>query len=110
MRRNYNPETLPKYKYPNLVAEFMETGYSICTLSEHMGLGRRQENDPLINAKLFGDEKIMSDEAIGLARLFGCEIRYLFAAQKWAVSLYTEKLEGRRFYNGECEDRGVERV
>lgn len=79
MRRNYNPETLPKYKYPNLVAEFMETGCSICTLSEHMGLGRRQENDPLINAKLFGDEKIMSDEAIGLARLFGCEIRYLFA-------------------------------
>lgn len=79
MRRNYNPETLSQYRYPNLVAEFMETGYSICTLSEHMGLGRRQENDPLINAKLFGDKEILFDEAIGLAQLFSCKISYLFA-------------------------------
>lgn len=79
MRRNYNPETLSQYRYPNLVAEFMESGYSICTLSEHMGLGRRQENDPLINAKLFGDKEILFDEAIGLSKLFGCKADYLFS-------------------------------
>lgn len=79
MRRDYNPETLTQYKYPNLVAEFMETGYSICTLSDHMGLGLRQEDDKLINAKIFGDEEILSDEAIGLAKLFGCKVEYLFS-------------------------------
>lgn len=79
MRRNYDPEKLSLYKYPNLVAEFMESGYSIYTLSEHMGLGRRQENDPLINAKLFGDEEVLYGEAIGLSKLFGCKIEYLFS-------------------------------
>lgn len=65
MRRNYDPETLSKYKYPNLVAEFMESGYSICTLSEHMGLGRRKENDPLMKEKLFGSDEITCAEAAG---------------------------------------------
>ncbi|MEZ3488434.1 MAG: hypothetical protein K1W22_18110 [Lachnospiraceae bacterium] len=79
MRRNYDPEKLSRYRYPNLVAEFMESGYSICTLSEHMGLGARQEDDKLINAKIFGNEEISFNEAIGLAQLFSCKISYLFA-------------------------------
>lgn len=79
MRRNYDPETLSKYKYPNLVAEFMESGYSICTLSEHMGLGRCEENDALVNVKIFGDEEIFYMEAVRLARLFGCTMEYLFS-------------------------------
>lgn len=79
MRRKYDVATLTQYRYPNLVAEFMETGYSICTLSEHMGHGRRQENDPEINSKLFGSEDIFASEAFGLARLFGCKVEYLFS-------------------------------
>lgn len=79
MRRNYDPETLSKYKYPNLVAEFLESGYHICTLSEHMGLGRRKENDPLMREKLFGSDEITCDEAVGLSKLFSCKVEYLFS-------------------------------
>jgi hypothetical protein len=79
MRRNYDPEILSQYKYPNLVAEFMETGYSICTLSEYMGLGRRKEDDALINAKLFGDKEVLYSEAVGLTQLFSCKMEYLFS-------------------------------
>lgn len=79
MRREYNFNILPKYRYPNLVAEFMESGYSICTLSEHMGNGRCKEDDAGINAKIFGDEEIPAQEALGLAQLFGCKLDYLFS-------------------------------
>lgn len=78
MRRKYDFNDLKKFKYPNLVAEFMETGYSVCTLSDHMGLGRREENDPLMKAKLFGEEDILTTEALGPAGLFGCGLDYLF--------------------------------
>ena len=59
----------------------METGYSICTLSEHMGNGRCKEDDAVINAKIFGDEKITAQEASGLAQLFGCKLEYLFSTE-----------------------------
>lgn len=82
MRRKYDFEDLKQCRYPNLVAEFMETGYSICTLDAHMGLGRhRPENDPEINAKLFGDGEITYDEAVALARLFNCGADYLFSEE-----------------------------
>ena len=65
-------EELSKFPYPNLIAELIESHYSICTLGDHMGLGsRRQEDDPEIWAKLKGLRKITASEAIGLARLFG---------------------------------------
>ena len=32
-------EELQKCPYPNLIAELIESGYSICTLGTHMGLG-----------------------------------------------------------------------
>lgn len=39
-------DELRKYPYPNLMAEIIESGYSICTIAEHMALpGRRQEDD-----------------------------------------------------------------
>lgn len=79
MRRKYDFNDLKKFRYPNLVAEFMETGYSVCTLSDHMGLGRRGENDPLMKAKLFGEEEILTTEALALAGLFGCRMEYLFS-------------------------------
>lgn len=72
-------EELQRFKYPNLIAEFIESGYSICTLGDYMGLGnRRKEDDPEIIGKLRGEIKITIAEAEGLARLFAAEIEYLF--------------------------------
>lgn len=79
MRKKYDPEKLSQYKYPNLVAEFMESGFSICTLAEHMGLGSQEEDDPLINAKLFGKTEVFLNEAVGLTKLFQCDAKYLFS-------------------------------
>lgn len=81
MRRKYNFSILPQYRYPNLVAEFMESGYSICTLSDYMGNGTCKEDDAIISSKIFGDKDITAQEAFGLAGLFGCKPEYLFAPE-----------------------------
>ena len=60
-------QQLSEFKYPNLIAELIESGYSICTCSDHMGLGRRQENDQEIWDKLKGKRKMSLSEAKGLA-------------------------------------------
>ena len=79
-------EELRKFKYPNLVAELIESGYSICTCADHMGLGRREENDPEIWGKLRGEKKIYASEALGLARLFNVKFDYLFSNELKTVS------------------------
>lgn len=33
-------EMLSTYKYPNLMAEVKESTYSICTIAEHIGVGK----------------------------------------------------------------------
>lgn len=72
-------EELSSYRYPNLMAELVESGYSIGTLAEHMGLpGRRKENDPEVWDKLNSEESILTDEALGLSRLFSVKLEYLF--------------------------------
>ena len=71
---------LSAYKYPNLMAEVKESTCSICTIAEHMGLGRyRKEDDLKVWSKLTGREEILCDEAFGLARLFNTGIEYLFS-------------------------------
>ena len=73
-------EELSKFPYPNLIAELIESHYSICTLGDHMGLGRyRREDDPEIWAKLRGQQKITASESVGLSRLFGAKLEYLFS-------------------------------
>lgn len=73
-------EQLQQCKYPNLIAEIIESGYSICTLAEHMGLqGRRKENDPEVLGKIRGSEDLLMSEASGLSRLYGVSVEYLFA-------------------------------
>ena len=79
MRREYDFSILPQYRYPNLVAEFMESGYSLCTLSEHMGNGICKETDVTVREKIFGNREILATEALGLAKLFGCKFEYLFS-------------------------------
>lgn len=78
MRCKYDIDFLKKCKYPNLVAEIKETGYSICTISEFMGHGRREEDDEFILGKIYGTYEILANEAIGLSKLFNCGFKYLF--------------------------------
>lgn len=78
--RKQTNEQLRAYKYPNLIAEIIESGYSICTCADHMGLGcHRQEDDQEVWGKLYGQEEMTASEALGLARLFGTDMGYLFA-------------------------------
>lgn len=73
-------EELKKYPFPNLMAEICESGYSICTLGDHMGLGHyRNEDDPEVWGKLRGNIDLYANEAIGLVKLFGCTYEYLFS-------------------------------
>lgn len=113
MRRKYDVQNLHRFKYPNLVAEFMETGYSICTISEHMGLGRCSENDPQVNAKLFGEKEILTSEAFGLARLFSCRVEYLFSHELTLVgsypAAYVRHCESNRRQEKEIEAFRMER-
>ncbi len=72
-------EQLKCLKYPNLMAEIIESHYSIRTVADHMGLGRREEDDSEVWGKIQGNIEITSTEAKGLARLFGVKLEYLFS-------------------------------
>lgn len=72
-------EQLKHLKYPNLMAELIESRYSICTVADHMGLGRRKEDDSEVWGKIQGNIEITCKEAVGLARLFGVKFEYLFS-------------------------------
>lgn len=72
-------EDIEKVTYPNLLAEIKESHYSICTVAEYMGLGRRQEDDRETWDKLTGRKGIFSSEGVGLMGLFNVKYEYLFA-------------------------------
>ncbi len=73
-------DELQRFRYPNLIAELIESGYSICTCAEHMGLeGLRQEDDPEVWGKPKGAIDLDTSEALGLTRLFGVKPEYLFS-------------------------------
>ncbi len=73
---------LQKYPCPNLIAEITESGYSICTVGEHMGLGRYlPEDSPKVWDRLTGKEEILASEAAGLMNLFGIDFDYLFSGE-----------------------------
>lgn len=72
-------EELSKCKYPNLIAEIIESGYSICTIAEHMELGRRKEDDPEVWGMLKGTIELRASNMYGLMRLYNTEYEYLFS-------------------------------
>lgn len=72
-------ENIKECRYPNLLAEIKESGYSICTISEFMGLGRCKEGNSTIWDKLTGKTEISVFEAAGLAKCFNESMEYLFA-------------------------------
>ena len=82
-------EELKKYPYPNLMAELIESGYSICTLANHMEIGEyRQQGDPEVWAKLRGEADILTGEAFGLSGLFSVSMEYLFSHE---LKVFNEK-------------------
>lgn len=85
--RRLTIKELQNYPYPNLMAEIMESGYSICTVGEHMGLGRYRENDdPEVWGRLKGEKEITFNEMVGLMRLYVESADYLFANRLKIVS------------------------
>lgn len=85
--RRLSIEELQRYPYPNLMAEIIESGYSICTVGEHMGLGRYlPEDSPEIWGRLTGNTEILFSEADGLVRLFGADFEYLFSHELRLIS------------------------
>ena len=74
-------DELKKCRYPNLMAEFVESHYSICTVADHMGYGERQEDDVFIWNKLLGKEELYADEVVALMRLFNVNANYLFSEE-----------------------------
>lgn len=62
------------------MAEIEESGYNICTLGDHMGLGRHlPEDSPEVWDRLRGKTEILECEAIALSKLFGAKLEYLFS-------------------------------
>lgn len=79
-------EELQTFKYPNLIAELIESRYSVCTCADHMGLGHRGEDDLEVWRKLKGEEEILLSEADGLSGLFGVRPDYLFSSELKTIS------------------------
>lgn len=73
-------EELSRCKYPNLIAEITESTYSICTIAEHMELGKyRKEDDLEVWGMLNGTIEMRASNIYGLLRLYNAEYEYLFS-------------------------------
>ena len=81
-RRLSNKE-LQEYKYPNLMAEIIESGYSMALICDRMGHENMSEEDAkkMMYTKLRGKDIITVDEAFGLAALFRGDVAYLVSTE-----------------------------
>ena len=77
--KRVSSEELSRCKYPNLIAEITESTYSICTIAESMGLGRRKEDDPEVWGMLNGTIEMRVSNMYGLMHLYNAEYEYLFS-------------------------------
>lgn len=69
-----------KQKFPNLLAEIKESGYSISTIRDHMGMGRYGDIQEVWD-KITGKADMFPEEIAGLAGLFGVDIKYLITPE-----------------------------
>lgn len=84
-------DELRSFPYPNLMAELIESGYSICTLGDHMGIGKHcQEDDLEVWGRLRGNVEMSLHEVIGLVNLFNCTYEYLFSRELSTVGEKTQ--------------------
>lgn len=78
-------EELSSYKYPNLVAEIIESGYTASTLADFMGIGAkkdgryRKEDDPEVWGRINGTIEMCASHMIGLCKYYGADVLYLFS-------------------------------
>lgn len=79
MSYNFTMKQLKDSTYPNLLAEIMESHYSICTIASYMGYRCPNEDDPFIWDKLLGKTEIHVGEMRVLCALFKCSADYLFS-------------------------------
>ncbi|MGN0348591.1 MAG: hypothetical protein ACI4DR_03550 [Roseburia sp.] len=85
-------EELNKCRYPNLIAEILESGYSTSTLADFMGLGAkkngkyRPEGDLEVWDKINGKEDICTSHVEGLCKYYGLDNDYLFSDKLYVVS------------------------
>lgn len=85
-------DELNQCKYPNLVAEIIESGYSTSTIADFMGIGAkkngayREENDPEVWDKINGSEELPASHAIGLCKYYNCDYEYLFSSKLYVIS------------------------
>ena len=85
---NYNRlsnEELSKYKYPNLVAEIIESGYTASTLADFMGIGAkkdgryRKDDDPEVWGMINGTIEMRASNIFRLCKYYGADVNYLFS-------------------------------
>lgn len=85
---NYNRMTndeLNRCKYPNLIAEIIESGYSTSTIADFMGIGAkkngtyRKQDDPEVWGMVNGTEELCYSHAMGLCRYYNASFDYLFS-------------------------------
>lgn len=78
-------DELSACKYPNLMAEIIESGYSTSTLADFMGIGSkkdgryRPEGDPEVWNKINGSEELLASHALGLCKYYNCDYDYMFS-------------------------------
>ncbi len=78
-------EELSNYKYPNLVAEIIESGYTPSTLADFMGIGAkkdgeyRKQDDPEVWGVINGTIEMYESNMMGLCRYYGADPEYLFS-------------------------------
>ena len=87
---------LSRCKYPNLIAEIIESGYSTSTLADFMGIGAkkygtyRQEGDPEVWDKINGKAEMPANQAFGLAKYYNVTLEYMFSHELEIISFSTE--------------------
>lgn len=80
-------EELNRCKYPNLISEIIESGYSTSTLADFMGLGPRKNGrvwpdyDPEVWDKINGKEEMRFSHALGLCKYYGVDFGYMFSSE-----------------------------
>lgn len=69
-------EILARYKFPNLIAEVVESGYGLHTIADFMGY--REYDEEVIRTKLITGD-ITASEAFGLAKYYNVDVEYMFS-------------------------------
>ena len=79
-------EELNKYRFPNLIAEIIESQYSHSEIAQYMGHDITTDTWELIQAKLKGEDEFLASEICGVLNLFQGGFEYLFASELYVYN------------------------